>query len=86
MKTVKLFHFEACPYCRETMRWLDEVKREHPELASVYVEKVDERLEPEKIKGYDYWYVPTFFMGDVKVHEGAATKRIIEKVLRNALA
>jgi len=51
------------------MRWLDEVKREHPELAAVTVEKVDERLEPQKIKGYDYWYVPTFFVDGKKAED-----------------
>jgi glutaredoxin len=85
MKSVKMYHFEACPYCRETMRWLDEVKQEHPELAAVAVEKIDERLEPHKIKGHDYWYVPTFFVDGKKVHEGVCSREIVERVLRSAL-
>ncbi|MHC1786929.1 MAG: thioredoxin [Christensenellales bacterium] len=85
MKKLKMFHFEACPYCRETMGWLEEVRREHPELAQIAVEKIDERLEPEKIAGYDYWYVPTFFLDDIKVHEGVCSKQIVERVLRSAL-
>ncbi len=85
MKHVKLFHFEACPYCREARAWLKELQQEQPELAQVSVEMIDEKLEPEKIKGYSYWYVPTFFVDDVKAHEGVASKEIVERVLRSAL-
>lgn len=91
MKQLTLFHFEACPYCREAIRWMDELKKEHPELQAVHVEMVDERKEPERLeqytrRGFSYYYVPTFYLGDEKVHEGAASKLIIEKVLRKALA
>ncbi len=86
MKHVKLFHFESCPYCQEAKRWMAELQQEYPELAKVEVEQIDEKITPEKIKGYDYWYVPTFFVDDVKVHEGVASKAIVENVLRSALA
>lgn len=85
MKHVKLFHFESCPYCREAIRWMRELQQEHPELKQVQVEMIDEKLEPEKIAGYQYWYVPTFFVDDVKAHEGVASKEIVEQVLRSAL-
>ena len=62
-----------------------ELRQEYPELAQVEVEEIDEKLTPEKTKGYDYRYVPTFFIDDRKVHEGVATKAIVEKVLRSAL-
>ena len=35
--------------------------------------------------GNSYYYVPTFYVGGVKAHEGAASKDIVEKVLRSAL-
>lgn len=85
MKKIKMFHFDSCPYCREAKQWLSELREENPELARVEVEQIDEKLEPDKIKGYDYWYVPTFFVDDVKMHEGVASKKIIERVLRSAL-
>lgn len=85
MKKVKLFHFESCPYCREAIRWMHELQDEQPELQAVQVEMIDEKLTPEKIKGYDYWYVPTFFVDDKKAHEGVASKAIVERVLRSAL-
>lgn len=90
MKQVKLFHFEACPYCRDAKKWLKELQEEYPELAAVNVEMIDERLEPERVEafikaGHSYYYVPTFYVGEEKAHEGAASKAIVERVLRSAL-
>ena len=86
MKKVVLFHFAGCPYCRAAQNYIDEITREQPELASVEIEKIDEKLHPEIAEKYDYWYVPTFYVDGVKVHEGACTKKIVEDVLRGALA
>ena len=90
MKHVKLFHFEACPYCRDAKKWMRELMTEYPELSRVNVEMIDERLEPKKVEefikaGNSYYYVPTFYVDGVKAHEGAASKDIVEKVLRSAL-
>ena len=90
MKPVKLFHFEACPYCRDAKKWMRELQEEYPELARVKVEMIDERLEPKKVEaflkeGNSYYYVPTFYVDGVKAHEGAASKDIVERVLRSAL-
>ncbi len=85
MKQVELIHFESCPYCKQAKRWLQEVVAEHPELAQVHVEMIDEKLEPQRVQGRKYWYVPTFYVDGVKVHEGVASKQIVEDVLRSAL-
>ena len=85
MKKVILFHFQSCPYCRAARNWLDELAREDPALACVEVERIDENLCPDIARRYDYWYVPTFYVDGVKVHEGACDKRTVERVLRSAL-
>ena len=85
MKKLTVFHFASCPYCRDALRWVDELQQEHPELQQVEVERIDEKLEPERIKGYQYWFVPTFYLGNQKLHEGAATKQIVENILRQTL-
>ena len=82
MTKMQMFHFAACPYCREATRWMDELRREYPELRDVHVERIDEKLHPEIAEQYDYWYVPTFFVDGKKVHEGACTREIVERVLR----
>ena len=85
MKKVILFHFASCPYCRATEGWINELTQEYPELAAVDIERVDEKLHPEIAEKYPYWYVPTFFVNGEKVHEGACSKAIVERVLRSAL-
>ena len=85
MKQVELIHFESCPYCKQARRWLQEVTAQHPELAAVHVEQIDEKLQPERVKGRKYWYVPTFYVDGKKVHEGVASRQIVEDVLRSAL-
>lgn len=64
---------------------MDEVKQEYPELQAVQVEMIEERKNPEISDSYDYWYVPTFYVDGKKVHEGMASKEIVENVLRSAL-
>ena len=49
------------------------------------VEVIEENREAGKTQGYDYWYVPTFFVDDVKVHEGVPTKDKVERVFTEAL-
>lgn len=85
MKDVKLFYQETCPYCKKALKWMDEVKQEYPELQAVQVEMIEERKNPEISDSYDYWYVPTFYVDGKKVHEGMASKEIVENVLRSAL-
>ena len=86
MKKVMLFHFAGCPYCRAAEGWIQELTASNPELASIQIERIDERLNPKLADQYDYWYVPTFYVDGVKVHEGACSKAIVEEVLRSALA
>lgn len=85
MKKVLMFRFEGCPYCRAAEDWIQEVTRECPELSAVEIERVDEKKHPDIADQYDYWYVPTFYMDGKKVHEGACSKAIVERVLRGAL-
>lgn len=86
MKEVILFHFVGCPFCRAAENWLSVLQREHPELAAVPVRRVNENIERALAEQYDYWYVPTFYVDGVKAHEGACTKKTVERVLRSALA
>lgn len=84
-KAVKMMVLDGCPHCRNAFRMLDELKQEHPEYQSVNIEVIEEQREEEKTKGYDYWYVPTFFVNEVKMHEGVPTKDKVEAVLKEAI-
>lgn len=79
-----MFTLKLCPYCIRARRWMEEVLAEHPEYRAIDVEIVDERVNRAMADRYDYYYVPTYYVGGVKVHEGAATRETIEDVFRRA--
>ena len=85
MREVKMFMFDGCPHCRRAAEMLDEIFVEHPEYRDVPLTRIDERLHPEIADRYDYYYVPTFFVGDEKVMEGAPSKAAIEAAFALAM-
>ena len=80
---MELLYFKLinCPYCIQADKWLDELREENPDYAKIEIRIVDEAKEVDFANSYNYYYVPTFFMGDKKLHEGAATKEKIKSVL-----
>lgn len=84
MKPITMFMMRTCPHCQRAFRWMDEVKAEHPEYERVDVTMIDEREKPEVAAQYDYYYVPTYFVGDKKMHEGVCAKEIVENVYKAA--
>ncbi len=85
MKPVKLFYLKTCPFCKKALRYIEEAKAAHPELEAVEIEMIEESEEPAVADQYDYYYVPTFYVGGVKVHEGGIYPDEVEAVLRQAL-
>lgn len=69
MKTVTLFYLESCPYCQNARRALRELLAEEPDFAAVAIEWVEESREPMRAGTYDYYYVPTAFIGRDKLFE-----------------
>ena len=85
MKPVKLFYLRSCPFCKKALRYIDEARAAHPELAAVGIEMIEESEQPEVADAFDYYYVPTFYVDGVKVHEGGIYPEEVEKILRSAL-
>lgn len=85
MKEVKMFMFESCPHCKKAREMMDELFSKHPEYRSVPFEMIDEKRHPETADKYDYYYVPTFFVGGVKLHEGVPTMEAVESVFKEAM-
>ena len=54
-------------------------------VEGIEIRMIDELAEPEVADRYDYYYVPTFYVGDKKVHEGGIMPDEVEAVLRMAL-
>ena len=86
MKPITMFMMKTCPHCQRAFRWMDEVKAEHPEYEALDITMIDEREEPELAAKYDYFYVPTYFVGTEKMHEGACQKEIVERIFAEAFA
>ncbi len=86
MKKITMFMFPSCPHCRLALKCVDELRAARPEYAAVPFETIDERERPEVAEKYDYYYVPTFYVGEEKLHEGHAEMADVEKVFRAALA
>ena len=85
MKEVKMFMFDGCPHCRRAKEMMAEIFAQHPEYAKVPLTIIDESKNPEIADKHDYYYVPTFYVGDEKMMEGVPTKEAIEKVFAKAL-
>ena len=84
MKPITMFMFESCPHCNRARTWMEELKNENPKYQQIDVTMMDEKLQPAIAKAYDYYYVPTYFIEGVKVHEGPASKEIIKEVFEKA--
>ena len=85
MKKLKLLYLRNCPFCKRALQYVDEAKAEHPELAEVEIELIEESERPDVADRYDYYYVPTFYLGQEKLHEGGIYKDEVVEVLRRAL-
>lgn len=84
MKQIHMFITSWCPYCKQALNWMEELKSENPKYADIDIKIIDEEHNPEVAKKYDYYYVPTYFVGDTKIHEGVPTKEIIRKVFEKS--
>ncbi|MDR1675007.1 MAG: thioredoxin family protein [Tannerella sp.] len=84
-KQIKLFYLKSCPYCRQAFGFIDELKRQEA-YRDIEIELIEESEQPAIASGYDYYYVPTFYVDEVKRHEGAVTRDQVEAVFREALS
>ena len=84
MKEITVLITDWCPHCKRAINWIDEVKQENPKYQEIKVEIIDEEKTPEMAKQYDYYYVPTYFVGMRKAFEGGTTKEIVRKVFEEA--
>ena len=66
MKPITYFYLKECPFCKKAFRYIEELKREHPELQTVEIDTVEESEQPEIADRYDYYYVPTFYVDGKK--------------------
>ena len=85
MKKVTMFTMKTCPYCKAALRWMDELFKENAKYKALEIEKIDEVAHPDIAEQYDYYYVPTYYVGSTKLHEGPASLEKIRRVFDAAL-
>ncbi len=86
MKELTYFYLQNCPHCKRASSYIEELMSENEKFKEIVINRIEERQEEEIANSYDYYYVPTFFMGKEKLAEGALTKEDVKKVLEEALA
>jgi len=85
MKKITLFTMKTCPHCKRALGWMDELYKENAAYKTIELVNIDENLHPDIAEKYDYYYVPTFYVGDEKKHEGVASLEIIRGVFDAAM-
>jgi len=86
MKPVRMFILRGCPYCRTALKWMDEWMKENPAYRDIPVEIIDESEQYQLARAHDYFLVPTWYVDGIKVHEGAASRAIVQSVLERAVS
>ena len=71
MKKITMFHLIDCKYCDFARQAIKELRAENPEYEKVEIEMINENEHPEIIANYDYWSVPSLFIGHDKIFEAA---------------
>ena len=69
MKELTMFYLDDCGYCRKARQALDELFDENPAYAAIPLTRIEESREPALADTYDYYAVPSFFIGKDKLFE-----------------
>ncbi|MBE6883652.1 MAG: glutaredoxin [Ruminococcaceae bacterium] len=89
MSKLLMFMFEGCPYCRRALGYMRELRESDPRYEKIEIEMIDEKKQPAVADRYDYYFVPTYYKVEgekcEKIHEGAASREDVIRVLESCL-
>jgi glutaredoxin len=85
MKKITIFKQTYCGYCQRALQYLEEIRATHPEYKNIDITLIDERDQFKLAQKFDYYYVPTFYIENEKVHEGAVSFEQVRDILERAL-
>ena len=74
-----VFYLKSCPYCKQALRDLDIHRLDYP---NIMIEFIEESEQPDIANQFDYYYVPCFYQGTIKLHEGAISEEEIVGLLK----
>jgi len=83
---LKLFILPNCPYCLEVLGFIKILKSEESKYKDIEVTIIDEQKNFGVAAKYNYYYVPSFYLGHIKLHEGAATKNKVAAIFDKYLS
>ena len=75
MAKLTVFYLTGCPYCANAKRALAELCAETPAYAAVELDWLEEREHAATAEQYDYYYVPSVFLGAEKLYEAQPGER-----------
>ena len=82
---ITIFILAECPHCQRARQWILELQEENAAYKAISIEYIDEKEQPEVAQQYDYYYVPTFYVENEKVHEGKITKEEIASIFAQVI-
>ena len=85
MQALTLFYLKFCPYCNEVKTYIEELLQEE-RYKNIQINWINEGKEAALANTYDYYLVPTFYLGKTKLFEGAMTREDVINVFETALA
>ena len=87
MKKMYVLTTSWCPHCTRAKQIIEDLLAEHPEWQTVDLSIIDEEKEPEKMKPFfNYYYVPTVYVGEDKVFEGVPSDQLLAEAFQKAMA
>ena len=87
MKDLTMFYLDDCGYCHKAHQAMDELFAANPAYRDLKITRIEESRQPELADQYDYYAVPTFYVGGQKVFEAhiGMSYEAIKAEVKNAL-
>ncbi len=82
---MKIFYLKNCPHCKRAMKWIDDLYKENPLYKTIDIEWIEEREQAALADQYDYYYVPSVYVDEQKVHEGVASLDVLRGIFNKIL-
>ena len=92
MQKITYFYLAHCPYCIKANKAIDELIKENAAYSNIEIERIEESKQPATADRYDYYYVPTMYVGEEKQYEAdpsqdyEAIKADVRRVFEMAIA
>ncbi|HHX38087.1 MAG TPA: glutaredoxin [Clostridiaceae bacterium] len=85
MKPVYMIVTSWCPHCKRAKAMLQELLEENPAWQELSITLIDEEKDTDQMKPFfNYYYVPTVYVGETKSFEGVPSKELIKEALEQA--